>query len=408
MFFICCGGEDGDRTHARLASPSSFRNCPLRPLGYFSSGCNYITKNSKYYFLVLLFSISGKILKSKEGEYLEPMKKFVYLLLVATSLLVTSCSGDAPNEPKFKKYSRKVDFATFTAELNDRGSEFYFEGSEIDSFVSKNDVYTTISKTLKNSARKTDEAVTQTERDIYKFQYDKSDSILSIDRQNDLVTLQESVGGKQASVELTDNMSYAVQFEELDVNGEKDLIAYTKSNKAYYNLGKVDKEVADKSSASIASYGIIIPLLSYIKAMSIYDRVTDAEKAKFNFYSDDDVFTITYVLDETIDVVETFYTETDPVTVEEVVVGKETTTRDVKIQILVSKNNLQVAYKDKGQIVTTYTKDAGRYYVGDVETQYALESCQASIERKSVSLKRISMSSYTKLDSPFDVESLFE
>ena len=37
------GGEDGIRTHARLASPSSFRNCPLQPLGYFSGGPYFIT-----------------------------------------------------------------------------------------------------------------------------------------------------------------------------------------------------------------------------------------------------------------------------------------------------------------------------------------------------------------------------
>ena len=40
--FFFFGGEDGIRTHARLASPSSFRNCPLQPLGYFSSGGYYI------------------------------------------------------------------------------------------------------------------------------------------------------------------------------------------------------------------------------------------------------------------------------------------------------------------------------------------------------------------------------
>ena len=38
VYFYYFGGEDGIRTHAGLASPSSFRNCPLQPLGYFSSG----------------------------------------------------------------------------------------------------------------------------------------------------------------------------------------------------------------------------------------------------------------------------------------------------------------------------------------------------------------------------------
>ena len=337
------------------------------------------------------------------------MKKIVYSLLVATSLLITACSGDAPNEPKFNKYSRQVSFETFTAELNAKSKDvdFTLSNSNLASFISKNDVYTTISKTLKNNARKTDEAVSQTQRDIYKFQYDKGNSILSIDRQRDITTLQESVGGKQASVELTDNMSYAVQFEELDVSGERDLIAYTQSNKAYYNLGKVeDKE--NQSVARVAEYGIVVPLLSYIRAASLYDNASPTEKEKFVFYSDDNIFTITYVINEKTDVVERYIAETEPPQIFDEVVGNVVTTREVKIQIVIDKNSLIVMYKDKGQIVTTYTEDAGKYYAGDVETQYALESCQASIEKKSVSLKRNKQSSYTKLDSAFSVPSLFE
>lgn len=333
------------------------------------------------------------------------MKKIIYSLFLATSLLLSGCTGDAPNEPKFKKYSRKVDFETFSEELNERGKDLGISTDELDSYIAMNDVYVTVSKKLKNAERKTDEVVSETSRDVYKFQYDKGDSIFTIDRQKDVTTLQESVGGTQKSDETTDNMSYAVQFEELDVNGTKDLIAYTKSNKAYYDLGPVGDTMND-SVSGIAKYGIIIPLLSYIKASSLYDTMSDEEKTKFNFYSDKNVFTITYVIDETSDIAAQSFD--DPSNPDPNIIGHAVTKRDVKIQITIDKGSLVLGYKDKGETISTYTEESGKFHKGEVETQTALESCQASIEKKKVSLKRIKMSSYTKLDSGFSILSLFK
>lgn len=328
------------------------------------------------------------------------MKKQMFVTVLAVSLLLSACTSTTPVSPKFKHYSNKVDYQTFTKSVDEAGEKLNFDEEQLWSYTSSDDVYRATETKVKNAELKKDAVVSEKYREVFKYQYDKNNNILTVDRQRDISQLQETVGSKQNAQEITNNTSAALQFEELQVGENKDLVVFVKSNKSYYDLGPntAKNDLVDNKVSAVASIGVLLPVLSYVSASSLYERVSAAEKEKFNFYVDKNVFTITYVYNESVSLEQKLPTDDDPDILENVEVATGTKTRDVKIQLVINKNNLTLAYKDVGKTTVNYLRDYSSYNKGDVLTEEATEYCTASIEKKSINLKAMKVASYTKLD----------
>ena len=328
------------------------------------------------------------------------MNKFRLSLLLLPLLVVTACSPKA-KEPSFKKYSNKVDFETFTADMEKVTKTLFGDLNEGDlpSFVSTSDSYINQKQTTTNKEQKNTLVQEDSLRNVIKTQYDKDSKIVTVDNQIDNTVSEKNTGFSKENISLSSNKSISLQFEEKVFDGENSIAAIDKGNKAYYNCGPIVNEGENAFNLqSIASAAQARGESFYLLFFMQYAFSSEEEQAKYSFYSDDKVFTITYA---------TELKEEETVPGSEEIAYETTEKVDDIVQIVYSKNKASIAIKFIEDETTTYSADDSKNKKGDVVVRKSVMYSTSNVEYKKPNLKSIDTSKFTLLDNNSVLNELF-
>lgn len=329
------------------------------------------------------------------------MNKFRFSLLLLPLLVATACSPKA-KEPSFKKYSNKVDYETFTADMDSVTKSLLgdLEGTNLPSFVATSDSYINAKQTTTNEQHKYTCVEEQSLRNVIKTQYDKDNKIVTVDNQVDNTNSRKNTGFSKENDSVTSNKSISLQFEEKAIDGENSIAAIDKGNKAYYNCGPIVNEGENifnlQSIAAMAGgKSATFYLLFYMQ----YAFSSEEEQAKYAFYSDDKVFTMTYA---------TELKDEENVPDSEDIAYESIKKVDDIVQFVYSKNKVTIASKFIEEETTTYSADYSGQKKGDVVVKKSTMYSTSNMEYKKIKLKSIDTSKFTLLDDNSVLNELFE
>lgn len=314
------------------------------------------------------------------------MNKLKVIPFLAMVAMLSACSVGNKKSVQLKKYSKEVDYETWTekyeeATKNKDAADPEAENAKdlyMDTKASR-DVYQTA--TLD---KKVLDETKQTAYGVLKTRYDGETDVGTLDTE-----MSMCVTMKDDEYDITEKMASKGerQYQRSGIAEENVLYAIDKKNQTYYIAGNDEASV----ESAVASYAMM-PMMVVGMLPSLYPSASDAEKAKYTFYIDGNVFTVKYVdVDEdhesaTINGTETVVRQT-----------KETNTTIAQVQAKKKNGNVYQALMNMEQIKEeeiTYLADYDGRKKGTVISEKEDMVFNMTLSQKVVSLSAIDVSGY--------------
>ena len=299
------------------------------------------------------------------------MKKRIFLLIPAI-IAVTGCSKS--NAPSFERHSNVVTYEAFKFGVED------YKFAEYLSFASscKGKVYYGFN--YESSAVIDDVTITQQEG------VDERELTFGFDKENNRSNIKEKgessyVGtGAEVDEQRVSKTTFSTQFQYNDKLESFILIDLKeKTYKKYDN-----KNVTDSILFAIDDEYVIFQSL-----YKQYDSLDDDTKARYGFYMDGSVFTMTYQFSEEKDVIGGEKAE---------VVAKSKSSYDYLYQFEIQDGKFQFKSKCNALIEDTYLAGFSGHLKDEIDKNSTSTTCSLEIGPSTSVIKEIDITNYTSLD----------
>ena len=319
----------------------------------------------------------------RKGSFMNKLKVISFLALVA---MLSACTVGNKKSVQMKKYSKEVDYETWTEKLDEATKDKDEADPEAEN---ANDLYmdTEVSLNASSEAILNKEVLEESKQTAYGKLISRYDAETDVGTLNSDISM--SITMKDEDYDITEKISAKGerQYQRSGIAEEDVLYAIDKKNQTYYIAGN---DTASVQSA-VTSYALM-PVMVIGMLPSLYPSASDAEKAKYTFYVDGDVFTIKHVdVDEdqqsaTIGGQETVYKKI-----------KETTTMIAQIQATKKNGNVTKLLMNMEEIEEeeiTYLADYDGRASGTVIKEKDDTIFSVMMYRKAVTLSAIDVTNY--------------
>lgn len=317
------------------------------------------------------------------------MKKMKILPLVLTLPLLVGCSKNSIS-PRFAKEGEKVAYEAFNEGLEaDMKASVFFseeEGFVVPSFKAEITMNVMQSETFKRDGKEAESQVA----------YAKNKAIGQVDSTNGII--KGKVQGDTKVEVKTPNNTMTQHFSQTEtsviqkatLDGGEFMVEIDLEKKTYKTEHLIDETHPYNTYFNEeATEAMSMPLMLLMLLEMSYSFASDEEKAKYNFYKNDKIYTAEYSQEKSEE------TKNGEDVVTKVVTEKSYT----KIQLDLRKAEvLKGAFYMEETETTEYKVDDSSYFAGDVREEVMKQGFEETVKKADVSLKAEDISQYKKVN----------